>query len=49
MKWRKRWNVDDIANWKTPKALKEYSPHGLTGFDKEGSPSMLITMISYRF
>lgn len=39
MKWRERWNVDDIANWKTPRAIKEYSPHGLSGFDKEGSPS----------
>lgn len=42
MKWRERWNVDDIADWKTPQPLVDYSPHGVSGFDKEGSPSNLI-------
>lgn len=40
MKWRKRWDVDNITNWKTPEALANYTPHGLSGFDKEGSPGM---------
>lgn len=39
MKWRERWNVDKIVEWKTPQPLADYSPHGISGFDKEGSPS----------
>lgn len=45
MKWRERWNVDEIANWKAPKAMKDYSPHGLSGFDNGGSPSKKISII----
>lgn len=46
MKWRERSNVDDIANWKAPKPLVDYSPHGLSGFDNEGSPSKENLFIS---
>lgn len=42
MKWRERWNVDNILDWKTPQPLTDYSPHGISGFDKEGSPSKPI-------
>lgn len=42
MKWRERWNVDKILEWKTPQPLADYSPHGISGFDKEGSPSNAI-------
>lgn len=30
--------VDEITKWQAPKVLTEFSPHGLSGFDKEGSP-----------
>lgn len=32
--------MDNITDWVTPKPLVDYSPHGISGFDKEGSPSM---------
>lgn len=41
-KWRERWGVDDIANWKVPQPLNDYTPHGLCGFDKDGCPIILI-------
>lgn len=49
MKWRERWNVDNILDWKTPQALDEYSPHGISGFDKEGSPSNFTYRHSFTF
>lgn len=42
MKWREKWNVDDIESWETPAVFKEAYPHGTTGFDKEGSPIIFI-------
>lgn len=42
LKWRERWAVDDIANWKIPQPLLNYTPHGLSGFDKDGCPIILI-------
>ncbi|KAJ6642069.1 SEC14-like protein 2 [Pseudolycoriella hygida] len=42
IKWRERWNVDDIANWKVPKPLLDFTPHGLSGFDKDGCPIIII-------
>ncbi|XP_055323322.1 SEC14-like protein 4 [Sitodiplosis mosellana] len=42
MKWRERWNVDNILDWKTPQPLADYSPHGISGFDKEGSPIIVV-------
>lgn len=47
MKWRERWNVDNILDWKTPQALDDYSPHGISGFDKEGSPSNFTYRLSH--
>lgn len=49
MKWRERWNVDNILDWKTPQALADYSPHGISGFDKEGSPSNFPHAFLYFF
>lgn len=42
IKWRERWGADDIANWKVPQPLVDYSPHGLSGFDKDGCPIIII-------
>lgn len=42
LKWRERWIVDDIANWKTPQPLIDYFPHGLSGFDKNGCPIIVV-------
>ncbi|KAL9903778.1 SEC14-like protein 2 [Glossina fuscipes] len=38
LKTRAMWNVDTLETWNAPKALQEYVPTGMVGFDKEGSP-----------
>lgn len=45
LKWRERWIVDDIANWKRPQPLNDYFPHGLSGFDKNGSPIIVVPFV----
>lgn len=42
MKWRERWQVDEIETWETPAVLNSFCPHGTTGFDKEGSVVIFI-------
>lgn len=42
LKWREKWGVDDIESWESPAVFKDFIPHGTTGFDKEGSPIILI-------
>ena len=39
LKTRAMWNVESLEKWDAPKALKEYLPYGMVGFDNEGSPS----------
>lgn len=46
MKWRERWDLDNIADWKTPQPLVDFSPHGVSGYDKEGSPSNTIIFLN---
>uniref|UniRef100_A0A1A9WBT1 CRAL-TRIO domain-containing protein n=1 Tax=Glossina brevipalpis TaxID=37001 RepID=A0A1A9WBT1_9MUSC len=38
LKTRDMWNMDTLETWNAPKALREYVPCGMVGFDKEGSP-----------
>ncbi|XP_014211016.1 SEC14-like protein 2 [Copidosoma floridanum] len=40
--WRKRWDVDQLQEWEEPKILREYLPHGLSGFDKDGAPVIIV-------
>lgn len=42
MKWREKWNVDQIETWQEPEVFANTYPHGTTGFDKEGSPIIFI-------
>ncbi|XP_065831358.1 SEC14-like protein 2 isoform X2 [Oscarella lobularis] len=35
---RKKYQIDDILDWKIPTAIKEYFPGGWCGEDREGSP-----------
>uniref|UniRef100_A0A1L8DYS2 Putative phosphatidylinositol transfer protein sec14 n=1 Tax=Nyssomyia neivai TaxID=330878 RepID=A0A1L8DYS2_9DIPT len=42
VKWRERWGVDTIENWKPPPTLVDYLVHGLSGFDKEGAPFLVV-------
>ena len=38
LEWRKRWDVDKLPDWEMPQFLKDYLPHGISGFDKDGAP-----------
>lgn len=42
MEWRKQWEVDKLTKWDPPKILKDYLPHGLCGFDKDGAPVIVV-------
>ncbi|KAL0271940.1 UNVERIFIED_CONTAM: hypothetical protein PYX00_005086 [Menopon gallinae] len=42
LKWREIWNVDEIINWKPPEVIEKYYPSGVCGFDKEGSPVIVV-------
>ena len=42
MKWRERWGADDIENWQPPQILNDLTPKGISGFDKDGSPIIII-------
>ncbi|XP_017863633.1 PREDICTED: SEC14-like protein 2 [Drosophila arizonae] len=47
LKTRAMWNVDNIEKWEAPKALREYLPYGVMGFDKEGSPVIVCPFYNY--
>lgn len=40
--WRKHWDADNLDNWEIPEILKNYLPHGLSGFDKDGAPVIVV-------
>jgi hypothetical protein len=40
LEWRKRWDVDKLDEWEIPQILKDYLPHGLSGYDKDGAPGL---------
>ncbi|XP_076673921.1 SEC14-like protein 2 [Andrena cerasifolii] len=42
MEWRKQWEVDKLPQWDPPQILKDYLPHGLCGFDKDGAPVIVV-------
>ncbi|KAH8373537.1 hypothetical protein KR200_010340, partial [Drosophila serrata] len=47
LKTRAMWNVDNIEKWDPPKALQEYLPYGLMGYDKEGSPVLVCPFANF--
>lgn len=42
LKWREKWGVDEIESWESPSVFTDHIPYGNLGFDKEGSPIILI-------
>lgn len=42
MKWREEWSINKDDGWKAPKILDDYLPYGTSGFDKGGSPVIVI-------
>lgn len=46
LKWREKWGVDTtLHTWKAPEILEKYFPSGSTGFDKEGSPVVIVPFV----
>ncbi|XP_023934938.2 SEC14-like protein 2 [Bicyclus anynana] len=46
MKWREKWGVDTtLATWTPPSVLEQHFPSGSTGFDKEGSPLIIVPFV----
>ncbi|XP_026489889.2 SEC14-like protein 2 [Vanessa tameamea] len=46
MKWREKWGVDTtLESWKAPEVLETHFPSGSTGFDKEGSPIIIVPFV----
>lgn len=48
MQWRKQWEVDKIEEWDEPELIKNYLPHGLSGFDKENAPGIMLHESFYK-
>ncbi|CAG5051254.1 unnamed protein product [Parnassius apollo] len=41
--WREKWGIDTtLETWQAPEPLQKYFPSGTTGFDKEGSPIIIV-------
>lgn len=40
--WRKHWNADNLDNLEIPEKLKTYLPYGLSGYDKDGAPVIVV-------
>ncbi|XP_028173650.1 SEC14-like protein 2 [Ostrinia furnacalis] len=46
MKWREKWEVDTtLHSWQPPEVLEKHFPSGSTGFDKEGSPVIIVPFV----
>lgn len=42
MQWRKQLDVDNFSEWEVPLIFKDYMPHGLSGYDKDGAPVIIV-------
>ncbi|XP_047358427.1 SEC14-like protein 2 isoform X3 [Vespa velutina] len=47
LQWRKQWEVDKIEEWDEPELIKNYLPHGLSGFDKENAPVVVVPFAGF--
>ncbi|XP_004930377.1 SEC14-like protein 2 isoform X1 [Bombyx mori] len=46
LKWREKWEVDTtLPSWQAPEVLQKHFPSGSTGFDKEGSPVIIVPFV----
>jgi hypothetical protein len=47
MKWREEWSINKDDGWKPPQVLVDYIPNGISGYDKEGSPVVIIPFAGF--
>ncbi|OWR52276.1 SEC14 protein 2 [Danaus plexippus plexippus] len=46
MQWREKWGIDTtLESWQAPEVLENHFPSGTTGFDKEGSPLIIVPFV----
>ncbi|XP_075969908.1 SEC14-like protein 2 [Anticarsia gemmatalis] len=46
LKWREKWGIDTtLQSWQAPEVLENHFPSGSTGFDKEGSPVIIVPFV----
>ncbi|XP_063620541.1 SEC14-like protein 2 [Cydia splendana] len=44
--WREKWGIDStLPEWQAPEVLEKHFPSGSTGFDKEGSPVIIVPFV----
>lgn len=42
LKWREELEVEKLRDWEPPEVFQKYYPCGISGFDKEGSPVIIV-------
>ncbi|XP_012231463.1 SEC14-like protein 2 [Linepithema humile] len=42
LQWRKQYDADNISEWNPHNGMLDYFPHGLSGFDKDGAPIIIV-------
>ncbi|XP_077297895.1 SEC14-like protein 2 [Arctopsyche grandis] len=43
MSWREKWAIETmLPSWEPPEVIKKHFPSGLAGFDKDGSPIIIV-------
>lgn len=47
LEWRKQWDADTIDKWNEPQVIRDYLPHGLSGFDKDGAPVVIVPFAGF--
>ncbi|XP_011561304.3 SEC14-like protein 2 [Plutella xylostella] len=46
MAWREKWELDSgLQQWQPPKVLETYFPSGSSGYDREGSPVIVVPFV----
>ncbi|XP_018372744.1 PREDICTED: SEC14-like protein 2 [Trachymyrmex cornetzi] len=45
LEWRKQWDADNLDKWEIPEIIKPYLPYGLSGFDKDGAPVIIVPFV----
>lgn len=47
MKWREEWSINKDDGWEPPQVLVEYMPSGISGYDREGSPVVVLPFAGF--
>ncbi|XP_020282345.1 SEC14-like protein 2 isoform X2 [Pseudomyrmex gracilis] len=42
IEWRKKWDADNLSNWNLSQKVLNFFPYGLSGFDKDGAPVIIV-------